>query len=336
MESEDKLQPINPDLLKSFLETSFSKPLSIKEILDSFSEGKEVSLAGRLISKREHGKSGFAHLSDHTGKIQFYAQADKLGEQFKLYKDLTVGDIAGIRGKLFVTRTGESTVLIEELKLLAKALRPMPEKWHGLKDVETRYRQRYLDLIANSQVKDVFIKRSRIISLIREFFNKLKFVEVETPMLHQVAGGAAGRPFMTHHNATDADVYLRIAPELYLKRLLVGGFDKVYELNRSFRNEGTSTRHNPEFTMLEAYCCYENYEYMMKTCEELFSYLSQEINGSSKIKYQGKTLDLTPPWQRISFAELFKKEFGIEVGDSQKEMLDKIRKKLKLAKGLSR
>ncbi|MBU2473245.1 MAG: lysine--tRNA ligase, partial [Candidatus Omnitrophica bacterium] len=187
MESEDKLQPISPDLLKSFLETSFSKPLSIKEILDSFSEGKEVSLAGRLISKREHGKSGFAHLSDHTGKIQFYAQADKLGEQFKLYKDLTVGDIAGIRGKLFVTRTGESTVLIEELKLLAKALRPMPEKWHGLKDVETRYRQRYLDLIANSQVKDVFIKRSRIISLIREFFNKLKFVEVETPMLHQVA-----------------------------------------------------------------------------------------------------------------------------------------------------
>ncbi|MBU2044273.1 MAG: lysine--tRNA ligase [Candidatus Omnitrophica bacterium] len=336
MESEDKLQPINPDLLKSFLETSFSKPLSIKEILDSFSEGKEVSLAGRLISKREHGKSGFAHLSDHTGKIQFYAQADKLGEQFKLYKDLTVGDIAGIRGKLFVTRTGESTVLIEELKLLAKALRPMPEKWHGLKDVETRYRQRYLDLIANSQVKDVFTKRSRIISLIREFFNKLKFVEVETPMLHQVAGGAAGRPFMTHHNATDADVYLRIAPELYLKRLLVGGFDKVYELNRSFRNEGTSTRHNPEFTMLEAYCCYENYEYMMKICEQLFSYLSQEINGNSKIKYQGKTLDLTPPWQRISFAELFKKEFGVEVSDSQKEMLDKISKKLKLAKGLSR
>ncbi|MCF7907377.1 MAG: lysine--tRNA ligase [Candidatus Omnitrophica bacterium] len=336
MELNEKLEKISEEFGNPFLETSFPKSLTIKEILDGFEEEKEVLVAGRLISKREHGKSGFAHLSDHTGRIQFYAQANKLGDVYKLYKEMDIGDIVGIRGKFFVTRTGEQTVLIDELKLLAKALRPMPEKWHGLKDVEVRYRQRYLDLIANSQVRDVFIKRSQIISLIREFLNQLKFIEVETPMLHTVAGGAAGRPFMTHHNATDADVYLRIAPELYLKRLLVGGLEKVYELNRSFRNEGTSTRHNPEFTMLEAYSCYQNYEYMMKLCEDLFSYLAKEINGSCEIEYQGQRLDLTPPWQRISFAELFKKEFDVESSDSQKEMFDKISKKLKLAKGLSR
>jgi len=336
MESDEKLQKISEDFGNPFLETSFPKALSIKEILDGFQEEKEVTVAGRLISKREHGKSGFAHISDHSGKIQFYAQADKLGDAFKLYKEMDIGDIVGVKGKLFITRTKEQTVLIDELKLLAKALRPMPEKWHGLKDVEIRYRQRYLDLIANPQVRDVFIKRSQVISLTREFFNQLKFIEVETPMLHPLAGGAAGRPFKTHHNATDSDVYLRIAPELYLKRLLVGGLDKVYEINRSFRNEGTSTRHNPEFTMLEAYCCYENYEYMIKACEDLFSYLAKQILGSLKIEYQGKQIDLTPPWQRISFAELFKQEFGVESSDSQKEMLDKISKKLKLSKGLSR
>lgn len=336
MESDEKLQKISEDFGNPFLETSFPKTLSIKEILDEFQEEKEVTVAGRLISKREHGKSGFAHISDHSGKIQFYAQADKLGDSFKLYKEMDIGDIVGVKGKLFITRTKEPTVLIGQLTLLAKALRPMPEKWHGLKDVEIRYRQRYLDLIANPQVKDIFIKRSQIISLTREFFNQLKFIEVETPMLHPLAGGAAGRPFKTHHNATDSDVYLRIAPELYLKRLLVGGLDKVYEINRSFRNEGTSTRHNPEFTMLEAYCCYESYEYMIKACEDLFSYLAKQIKGKLEIEYQGRTIDLTPPWQRISFAELFKQEFGVEFTDSQKEMLDKISKKLKLSKGLSR
>ncbi len=336
MEGNEKLQKISEDFGNPFLETSFPKSLTIKEILDEFEEEKEVSVAGRLVSKREHGKSGFGHLSDHTGKIQFYAQANNLGDKFKLYKDIDIGDIVGVKGKLFTTRTGESTVLIDQLTLLAKALRSMPEKWHGLKDVEVRYRQRYLDLIANSQVRDVFIKRSKIISLTREFFDKLKFVEVETPMLHKLAGGAAGRPFMTHHNATDSDVYLRIAPELYLKRLLVGGLEKVYEINRSFRNEGTSTRHNPEFTMLEAYSCYENYEYMMKVCEDLFSYLAKELTGSTSLEYQGRKLDLTPPWQRISFAELFAKEFGVKETDSQKEVLDKVSKKLKLKKGLSR
>lgn len=336
MENIDKFNKIKANFGNPFSEASFPKPLTIKEILDDFSEGKKVSLAGRLISKRQHGKSGFAHIIDHTGKIQFYAQANKPGEIFELYKDLDIGDIVGFEGELFTTRTGELTVSIESLKLLAKALMPMPEKWHGLKDVETRYRQRYLDLIANPDVKDVFLKRSKIIELTRSFFNNLKFMEVETPMLHRVAGGAAGRPFVTHHNATGSDVYLRIAPELYLKRLLVGGLEKVYEINRSFRNEGVSTRHNPEFTMLEAYSAFSGYEYMMKLSEDLFCYLAKELNGSLILEYQGQKLDLTPPWQRISFAELFKDAFGARPEDSQKVMLEKISKKLKLAKGLSR
>ena len=336
MESEEKLKRITEKFGSPFEVTDFPKPLTVKEILDDFQEEKEVSVAGRLITKREHGKSGFAHISDHTGKIQIYAQTNTLGDLFQLFKEMDVGDIIGVGGKLFTTRTGEPTVLVSEIKLLSKALRPLPEKWHGLKDVEVRYRQRYLDLIANPEVKEVFMKRSKIISLTRDFFDRLKYMEVETPMLHRVAGGAAGRPFVTFHNATSSDVYLRIAPELYLKRLLVGGLEKVYEINRSFRNEGVSTRHNPEFTMLEAYCCYENYEYMMKICEDLFSYLAQEMNSSLVLEFQGKKIDFTPPWQRISFAELFDKEFGIKPSDSQEVMIEKIRKKLNLAKGLSR
>jgi len=333
---KDKLEKISAQFYNPFLETKFSKPLSIKEILADFEEEKEVSVAGRLVSRREHGKSGFAHISDHTGKIQVYAQLNALGELYQLFKELDIGDIIGVEGKLFKTRTGEFTVLAKSLKLLSKALRPLPEKWHGLKDVETRYRQRYLDLIANPSVKEVFIKRSEIIALTRDFFNRLAYIEVETPMLHHIPGGAAGRPFITHHNATDSDVYLRIAPELYLKRLLVGGLEKVYEINRSFRNEGESRRHNPEFTMLEAYCSYQNYEYMMKTCEELFSFLIGKIHSSLIIEYQGKKIDFTPPWPRVSFAQLFNKEFGVDCSDSQEVMLEKVSQKLNLAKGLSR
>lgn len=333
---KEKLKRITQQYYNPFAETSFPKPLYSKEILDNFEEGNEVSFAGRLVSKREHGKSGFGHLSDELGRLQFYAQLNTLEESYKLYKELDVGDIVGIKGTLFKTRTEEITVRVAEIKLISKCLRPLPEKWHGLKDVEVRYRQRYLDLISNSEVREVFIKRSKITSLIRNFFDNLKYMEVETPMLHRVAGGAAGRPFSTHHNATDSDVYLRIAPELYLKRLLVGGLAKVYEINRSFRNEGVSTRHNPEFTMLEAYCSYENYEYMMKMCEDLFTFLSKEINSSLIIDYQGQEIDFTPPWPRISFADLFKKEFGVECSDSQEVMLEKISKKLSLSKGLSR
>jgi lysyl-tRNA synthetase class 2 len=336
MDAPEKLSKISQEFGNPFEVTHFPKPLSIKEILDGFAQDKEVILAGRLITKREHGKSGFGHISDHSGKLQFYAQKDVLADTYELYKELDVGDIIGIKGKLFVTKTGEPTVLAGEIRLLSKALRPLPEKWHGLKDVEVRYRQRYLDLIANPEVKDVFIKRSQVLSLTRDFFNSHKFIEVETPMLHHIAGGAAGRPFLTHHNATDADVYLRIAPELYLKRLLVGGLEKVYEINRSFRNEGVSARHNPEFTMLEAYCAYENYDYMMKVCEDLFCFLAHKIYGSLSIEYQGQKIDLTPPWQRISFAEAFEKEFGIKNSDSQEAMLKKMREKLSLPKGLSR
>ena len=336
MENIEKLKRISEKFGFPFEVTEFPKPLAIREILEAYEEEKEVSVAGRMTAKREHGKSGFAHISDHTGKLQIYAQANTLGEFFGLFKEMDVGDIIGVKGKLFTTRTGEFTVLVNELKLLSKAQRPLPEKWHGLKDVEVRYRQRYLDLISNPEVKEVFKKRSRIISLTRDFFDRLKYMEVETPMLHRVAGGASGRPFATFHNATDSDVYLRIAPELYLKRLLVGGLEKIYEINRSFRNEGVSRRHNPEFTMLEAYCAYENYEYMMKICEDLFSYLAREINSSLIIEFQGKKIDFTGPWQRISFAQLFNKEFGIKDSDSQEVMLEKISEKLKLAKGLSR
>ncbi|MFH1318299.1 MAG: lysine--tRNA ligase [Candidatus Omnitrophota bacterium] len=336
MNEIEKLDKIRQDFGDPFKETSFPKPLFINEILEGFEEEAPVSVAGRLMTKREHGKSGFAHISDHTGRIQVYAQLNVLGDAFKIFKSLDVGDIIGIEGKLFKTRTGEFTVMAQKLILLSKALKPLPEKWHGLKDVEVRYRQRYLDLIANPGVKDVFVKRSRIITLIRKFFDQRKYIEVETPMLHNIAGGATGRPFATHHNATGMDVYLRIAPELYLKRLLVGGFDRVYEVNRSFRNEGTSTRHNPEFTMLEAYCAYYDYEYMMKICEDLISSLAKEIKSSVVLDYQGTKIDLTPPWQRISFAELFKKEFDVDPRDSQDEVLNKVSKKLNLKQGLTR
>ena len=336
METEEKLNRIKKEFGNPFSENYFSKPLLANEILSAFEEGKVVSFAGRLITKREHGKSGFAHLSDESGKIQIYAQANALGAGFQLFKELDIGDIIGVSGELFKTRTGESTIVVKEIKLLSKALRPLPEKWHGLKDVEVRYRQRYLDLIANPDSRDVFIKRSKIVSLIRDFFNNRKFTEVETPMLHPLPGGAAGKPFATHHNATDAQVYLRIAPELYLKRLLVGGLEKVYEINRSFRNEGVSARHNPEFTMLEAYCAYNNYEYMMNTCEELFLFLIKEMGLNTVLEYQGKRIDFTSPWPRISFAELFKKEFDINPDDSQEVMVEKISKKLKLSQGLSR
>ncbi|MCK5394260.1 MAG: lysine--tRNA ligase, partial [Candidatus Omnitrophica bacterium] len=205
---KEKLKRITEKYYNPFEATSFPKPLYSKEILDNFEDGKAVSFAGRLVSKREHGKSGFGHLSDEVGRLQFYAQLNTLGETYQLYKDLDVGDIIGIKGVLFKTRTEEITVKVTEIKLIAKSLRPLPEKWHGLKDVEVRYRQRYLDLIANSEVRDVFIKRSKITALIRNFFDNLKYIEVETPMLHRIAGGAAGRPFCTHHNATDSDVFL--------------------------------------------------------------------------------------------------------------------------------
>ncbi len=311
-----------------------SRKLTLTDIgvlLSDFQEAKKASIAGRLMALRSHGKAVFADLRDRTGKIQLYFKADYIGqEKFELLKNLDIADIIEVQGELFKTHTGEFTLKVEDFSLLSKSLRPLPEKWHGLKDVEVRYRQRYLDLIANEEVRKVFLLRSRIIKAIREFLDKEGFLEVETPMMHSIAGGAAGRPFKTFHNEYGMDLYLRIAPELYLKRLLVAGLEKVYEINRSFRNEGVSTRHNPEFTMLEVYSAYANYEDMMKLTQDLISFLCKEVLGTAKLVYQGNPIDLALPWQKRSFAEMVKLKFDIEPQDDAGVMLNKLK-----AKGLA-
>jgi len=316
-----------------YCQTSFPKPLSAKDLLEGFAENKEVAYAGRILTLRAHGKSFFANLADSSGKIQIYCRADVMPADYPQAKEFGIGDIIGVKGTFFITHTGEKTILVKAITLLAKSFHSLPEKWHGLKDVEVRYRQRYLDLIANTDAVNVFTQRAMVIEQIREFFRTRGYMEVETPMLHPIAGGAAGRPFVTHHNATDSDVYLRIAPELYLKRLLVGGLDRVFEINKSFRNEGISVRHSPEFTMLEAYCAYQDFSYMMVLCEELFADLVKNTHGSLQLEFQGKKVDFTPPWPRVSFAELFKKEFDVNPRDSQDLLLEKIAKKLNLPQG---
>jgi lysyl-tRNA synthetase class 2 len=306
----------------------FAGRISIGEARQNFQEGKRISIAGRIIAKRSHGKVVFLDLRDSTGKIQLYLKLYFVSEEkFNSLEDIDIADIISVKGELFKTHAGELTVKVEDFVVLAKALRPLPEKWHGLKDVELRYRQRYLDLIANEEVKKVFLMRSRIIKAMRNFLDDKGFLEVETPMMHLIPGGAAGRPFKTHHNEYDSDLYLRIAPELYLKQLLVAGLDKVYEINRSFRNEGVSTKHNPEFTMLEVYRAYANYGDMMQLAEELIIHIAKEILGKMSFLYQDKTIDLSPPWQRHSFAQLVKEKFGIEPDDEAPVMLKKLQNK---------
>ncbi|MFA5088021.1 MAG: lysine--tRNA ligase [Candidatus Omnitrophota bacterium] len=301
---------------------------SIAEILHDFTEGREEAIAGRIVANRAHGKVFFMDILDQSGRMQIFIKADNLPQQlFEFVHELDIGDIIGIKGTLFKTKTGQQSLRVMDLVLLSKSLMMLPEKWHGLKDVELRYRQRYVDLIANPDVKELFIKRSKIISYIRSFLDKRRFLEVETPMLQPLAGGARGRPFKSTHNAYDMDVYLRIAPELYLKRLLVGGLEKVYELNRNFRNEGISTRHNPEFTMLEVYEAYSDLDGMMKLTEELISSLVQEMTGSYKITYQGREIDFTPPWGRKSFADIVKEKFDIDPEDSADTLLGKVKSK---------
>jgi lysyl-tRNA synthetase, class II len=296
--------------------------------LNNFQEGKRVSLCGRVMAKRLHGKALFMDLKDSTGKLQLYAKADYLDEEkFETLKEIDIADILAVKGELFRTHSQEPTIKLEEFTVLAKALRPLPEKWHGLKDTELRYRQRYLDLIANEEVKKVFLARSKIIKAIRDFLDTRGFLEVETPMMHPIPGGAAGRPFKAYHNEYGLNLYLRIAPELYLKRLLVGGFDCVYEINRSFRNEGVSTKHNPEFTMLEAYKAYANYEDMMDLAQDLIIRAAKEILGKEEIIYQDKTINLSPPWQRRSFATMVKERFDIEPGDEVPVMLKRLQDK---------
>lgn len=308
---------------------SFNKSLSIEGLLKDFKEGSAVKTAGRITALREHGKSSFLDLRDATGRIQVYVKSNSVGEDIynNIFKRLDIGDILGAKGQLFKTRTGEITINAEEITILAKGLRPLPEKWHGLKDVEIRYRHRYVDLIVNEDVRKVFQLRSKIISKVREFLDKRGFLEVETPMMQPIAGGAAGEPFKTHHNALDTDLYLRLAPELYLKRLLVGGFDKVYELNRNFRNEGISVRHNPEFTMLEIYEAYSDCEGMMRLIEELFACVAQEVLGTLRIKFKEQDIDLATPWPRWSFAREIKKRFDINPDDPAKAWIMKLRDK---------
>jgi len=262
-----------------------------------------VALAGRVMALRHHGKTCFAHLQDMSGRIQLYARADVLGPAYTAFTDLDVGDFVGVTGGLFRTRTGELTVAVKQFEFLAKSLRPLPEKWHGLKDVETRYRRRYVDLTVNPQVREAFMLRSRLVRALRTFFDARGFLEVETPMMQPIPGGATARPFKTHHHALDMPLYLRIAPELYLKRLVVGGLDRVYEINRNFRNEGISTQHNPEFTMLEFYQAYADYHDLMDLTESLFAELGRTLVGRDEVVYQGQTIRLAPPWPRLPFFE---------------------------------
>lgn len=276
-------------------------------------EGQEVSVFGRIMAIRGHGKAAFATLQDETGGIQVYFRLDDLGEdKFECFKLLDIGDILGIEGTVFKTRRGEITVSVKDFQISSKSLRPLPEKWHGLKDVELRYRQRYLDLIVNPEVKNVFVLRTKIIQAIRDFLNKLDYLEVETPIMHTITGGANARPFITYHNALDMDLFLRIATELHLKRLLVGGFNKVYELGRVFRNEGISTRHNPEFTTIEIYEANADYHDMMSLTEKMISGISLKLFGTQKITYQGEELDLTPPWSRLTMLDSIREYVNID------------------------
>ncbi|MFH0855555.1 MAG: lysine--tRNA ligase [Candidatus Omnitrophota bacterium] len=305
-----------------------SRYVSIGQVVADFKEGQKLTFCGRISAKRAHGKAAFLDLKDSTGKIQLYIKKDIAGEEnFFIYENIDIADFIEVAGELFKTHTGEPTLKVEAIKVLSKALRPLPEKWHGLRDVDIRYRQRYLDLISNEDVAKVFKARSKIIKAIRDFLDAQGFLEVETPMMHAIPGGAAGRPFKTFHNEYSMDLFLRIAPELYLKRLLVGGLDRVYEINRSFRNEGVSTRHNPEFTMLEVYEAYSDYTGMMHLAESLIVSLVQGIFAKTTITYQGKELDFTLPWKRISFKELVKNEFGIVPEDDEVGMLKKLKAK---------
>ncbi|WP_425059763.1 Lysine--tRNA ligase [Sporomusa carbonis] len=289
-----------------------------QDIIDSFTEleGQNVRIAGRIMAVRGHGKASFAHIADMTGKIQIYFRQDVMGEAaYERFHLLDIGDIVGVEGVVFRTQKGEISVKANGFEFLAKSLRPLPEKWHGLKDVETRYRQRYLDLIVHPDVRNDFIMRSKIIKTMRQLLDNRGFLEVETPMMHPIAGGAAARPFITHHNALDMKLYMRIAPELYLKRLIVGGFEKVYEIGRVFRNEGISIKHNPEFTIVELYQAFADYEVIMRLTEEVVAGVAQAVLGTTKITYQGQEIDLTPPWNRLTMPEAIKKFAGVDFNE---------------------
>ena len=291
---------------------------SSQQVKDNFEEleGKEVTVAGRIMSKRGQGKVVFSDIHDRDGKIQLFIKIDEVGEEaLKQYKTNDLGDWVAATGEVFKTKTGEVSVKVKTVELICKSLKPLPEKWHGLKDPDLRYRQREVDIITNPEVKDTFIKRSQIISGIRAFLDSRGFLEVETPMLATIAGGASARPFITHHNTLDLDMFLRIAPELYLKRCIVAGFEKVYELGRTFRNEGMSVRHNPEFTMIELYQAFADYNDMMELTEKMVAEVCKKVNGTTKVTYQGTEIDFMPPWRRITMVDAVKEYAGVDFNE---------------------
>jgi lysyl-tRNA synthetase class 2 len=304
------------------------------DIINHFEEleGQEVSIAGRIMSKRDQGKVIFVHIQDFSGRIQVYIRMDELGQTlFDIITKFDVGDIIGVNGKVFRTKRGEISIHAANVKMLSKAMRPLPEKFHGLTNVETRYRQRYLDLIMNPDVRQVFVIRSKIIQHMRSFLEERDFLEVETPTLHTIPGGAAARPFITHHNALDIDLYLRIALELPLKRLIVGGFEKVFEIGRAFRNEGISIKHNPEFTMMELYQAYANVDDIMELTEKLIAYIVQKVHGTTELTYQGQYLEFKTPWRRLPMLEGILEFSGVDFRDV---LTDEEARKIAQAKGL--
>ena len=331
---KEKLEELQANGKDPFEITKYNRTHNSEQVKNNFDELNEqyVSIAGRIVGKRVMGKASFCHIQDMQGKIQCYVSLNDLGEEkYKEFKTYDIGDIIGVTGFVFKTRTEEISVHAKEVVLLCKALRPLPEKFHGLKDTDLRYRQRYVDLIVNPEVKETFLKRTKILKEIRNVLDSKGYLEVDTPILNTIAGGAAARPFITHHNTLDMDMYLRIANELYLKRLIVGGFDKVYEMGRMFRNEGISIKHNPEFTNIELYSAYEDYHDMMDIAEEIISTVAKNVLGTTKITYQGTDIDLTPSWKRITMIDAIKEVTGIDFNEIETdEEAKEVAKNLKL------
>lgn len=312
----EKVQAMIDEGKNPYIEEKYDVDHYSNEIVDNFEEleDKTVSVAGRVVSKRGHGKIAFMDLQDTYGQIQIFAQKNSLEDQYEVVKSVDVGDFIGVKGEVFRTKAGEISIRAKNFVLLSKSVQVLPEKFHGLKNQDLRYRQRYVDLIVNPDAKEVFFKRSKILKGIREYLDNKGFLEVETPILGNVAGGANARPFLTHHNALDIDLQMRIANELYLKRLIVGGFDKVYEMGKMFRNEGMSPKHNPEFTNIELYQAYVDMDEMMVITEEVFAYCAEKLYGTTKISYQGQDLDLTPPWKRMKMEDAVKEYAGVDFG----------------------
>ncbi|MCM3088955.1 lysine--tRNA ligase [Bhargavaea ginsengi] len=310
---EKGLDPFGSRFERTHLTSCIKEDFGEKTKEDLEAESHEVAIAGRIMTKRGKGKAGFAHIQDLDGQIQIYVRKDDVGEEaYELFTGADLGDIIGVTGTVFRTKVGELSVRATSFTFLTKALRPLPDKFHGLKDVEQRYRQRYLDLLTSEESKETFITRSKIIRSIRHYLDGQGYLEVETPMLHSIAGGAAARPFITHHNALDMELYMRIAIELHLKRLIVGGLEKVYEIGRVFRNEGISTRHNPEFTMLELYAAYADYNDIMELTENIISNAAQEVLGTTTVTYAGEEIDLSPGWKRVHMADIVKEFTGVD------------------------